>query len=77
VTVLVGYYNGNPFEVKGHVFGKITRMPMGWDGFGYDPIFVPDSCSRTLAELSNVEKNMLSHRANAMRLLLQKIKSLG
>ena len=77
VTVLVGYYNGNPFEVKGHVFGKITRMPMGWDGFGYDPIFVPSSCSRTLAELSNVEKNMLSHRGNALGLLLQKIKSLG
>jgi XTP/dITP diphosphohydrolase len=77
LTVLVGYYNGQPFEVKGYVYGKINRAPMGWDGFGYDPVFVPNDCSRTFAELSNEEKNMLSHRANAMQQLLQKIKSLG
>jgi XTP/dITP diphosphohydrolase len=77
LTVLVGYYNGHPFEVKGYVHGKINRAPMGWDGFGYDPVFVPNDCSRTFAELSNQEKNILSHRANAMQLLLQKIKSLG
>lgn len=77
LTVLVGYYNGQPFEVKGYVHGKINRAPMGWDGFGYDPVFVPNDCSRTFAELSNEEKNMLSHRANAMQQLLQKIKSLG
>jgi XTP/dITP diphosphohydrolase len=77
LTVLVGYYNGKPFEVKGYVHGKITRAPMGWDGFGYDPVFVPNDCSRTFAELSNEEKNMLSHRANAMHQLLRKIKSLG
>jgi len=77
LTVLVGYYNGQPFEVIGYVHGKINRAPMGWDGFGYDPVFVPNDCSRTFAELSNEEKNMLSHRANAMQQLLQKIKSLG
>ncbi len=77
LTVLVGYYNGQPFEVNGYVHGKITRTPMGWDGFGYDPVFVPNDCSRTFAELSNVEKNLLSHRANAMHQLLLKIKSIG
>lgn len=74
ITVLVGYYNGNPFEVSGHVFGKITRAPMGWDGFGYDPIFVPNSCSRTFAELSHEEKNLLSHRAKALEQLVLKIR---
>ncbi len=74
VTVLVGYCNGNPFEVKGHVFGKITRKPMGWDGFGYDPVFVPNNCSRSFAELSDEEKNLLSHRAKALEQLVCKIK---
>lgn len=77
LTVLVGYYNDAPFEVKGYVYGKINRAPMGWDGFGYDPIFIPNDCSRTFAELSNEEKNLLSHRANALHLLLERIKSLG
>lgn len=74
VTVLAGYYNGMPFEVKGHVFGKIARMPMGWDGFGYDPVFIPNKCSRTFAELSHNEKNLLSHRAAALEQLVLKIK---
>ncbi len=74
ITVLVGYFQDKPFEAKGHVFGKVTRAPFGWDGFGYDPVFVPDACSRTFAELSQEEKNILSHRADALRQLVLKIK---
>jgi XTP/dITP diphosphohydrolase len=73
-TVLVGYFQGNPFEVKGFVHGRITREVLGWGGFGYDPIFIPDICSRSFSEMSGEEKNILSHRANALRALMQKIK---
>ncbi|MEN9334410.1 MAG: putative deoxyribonucleotide triphosphate pyrophosphatase [Bacteroidota bacterium] len=74
VTVLVGYYQNQPFEVKGYVHGHITREISGWGGFGYDPIFVPNASSRTFAEMSGEDKNILSHRANALRELVLKIK---
>lgn len=74
VTVLVGYYLGQPFEVKGFVHGNITNSPLGWGGFGYDPIFIPKSTSRTFAEMDNVEKNLLSHRAEALNLWALQIK---
>lgn len=74
ITVLVGYYQDQPFDAKGYVFGNITRAPLGWDGFGYDPVFVPEACSRTFAELSQEEKNILSHRAEALKHLVLKIK---
>ena len=55
------------------MYGKIIDTPRGSAGFGYDPIFVPDGESRTVAEMSDEEKNLISHRANALGLLLQKI----
>jgi len=49
--------------------GHIVREPRGDNGFGYDPIFVPDGESRTSAELSPAEKDAASHRGRAFRLL--------
>lgn len=66
VTAIAGYWNGNPVEVIGEVEGKITRQPQGWGGFGYDPIFIPAGNSRSFAEMSTEEKNLLSHRARAV-----------
>lgn len=51
----------------GEVAGRIAETPRGHEGFGYDPIFVPDGGTRTFAELPGVEKNELSHRARAIR----------
>jgi XTP/dITP diphosphohydrolase len=65
ITVLAGYWKGNPFTIEGKVFGKIARAPQGWAGFGYDPIFIPEGNSRSFAELHMDEKNLLSHRAKA------------
>ncbi len=45
------------------------RSPRGTNGFGYDPVFVPDGDTRTLAEYTDVEKNAISHRGNAFRAL--------
>jgi XTP/dITP diphosphohydrolase len=56
--------------VEGRVGGHIVREPRGSNGFGYDPVFVPDGDTRTLAEYSDVEKNAISHRGNAFRALV-------
>ena len=53
---------------EGRVEGRIGRAPRGTNGFGYDPVFVPDADPRrTLAEFTDPEKNAISHRGNAFR----------
>ena len=49
----------------GEVHGTIARHPAGRQGFGYDPIFIPEGWDRTFAEVSRDEKNAVSHRARA------------
>ncbi|MPM97709.1 dITP/XTP pyrophosphatase [bioreactor metagenome] len=52
--------------------GKIARIPEGENGFGYDPLFIPDGSTQTAAEMSSEEKNQVSHRGQAMKKLSQK-----
>ena len=54
---------------EGVIEGTIVDPPRGAAGFGYDPVFQPTGCAQTFAELSSAEKNLISHRANAIRLL--------
>ncbi len=53
--------------VEGVLSGTISSTSRGDHGFGYDPVFIPDGESRTLAEMSPQEKNAVSHRARAIR----------
>jgi len=53
-------------KVRGECYGTIACQPRGDGGFGYDPIFVPDGYDRTLAELPNLVKSQISHRARAL-----------
>jgi XTP/dITP diphosphohydrolase len=53
--------------VRGAWRGTLTRKPRGANGFGYDPIFVPEGEARTSAELDPAEKDELSHRGRALR----------
>lgn len=54
---------------EGVIEGVIVPSSRGRSGFGYDPIFQPNGFTQTLAELSAAEKNLISHRAQAIRLL--------
>lgn len=69
VTVISLIIDGEEFFFEGELKGKITTEKRGRNGFGYDPIFVPDSYTKTLAELSLNEKNIISHRAIAFNKL--------
>jgi XTP/dITP diphosphohydrolase len=56
--------------VNGRMPGRLIRTPRGINGFGYDPIFVPDGEQRTSAELPDEEKDAISHRGRALRALV-------
>jgi len=60
---------GDGFEeiTEGICPGVLAEAPRGSNGFGYDPIFVPDGIERTYAELTAEEKNQISHRSRAAR----------
>jgi XTP/dITP diphosphohydrolase len=60
---------GNPRLFEGTVNGRIIEGRRGTDGFGYDPIFVPEGYHQTFAEISFEEKNQISHRARAIQKL--------
>lgn len=75
-TVLALILNGNKFEFKGEIWGQITENKRGTAGFGYDPIFIPDGCDKTFAEMSPEEKNSISHRSIAVQKLVDFLKTL-
>ncbi|AEA23759.1 Nucleoside-triphosphatase rdgB [Pseudonocardia dioxanivorans CB1190] len=67
---------GDETVVVGEWRGRLVRERRGTNGFGYDPIFVPDGEQRTSAELAPEEKDAASHRGIAMRALLPHLRSL-
>jgi XTP/dITP diphosphohydrolase len=61
--------DGTERVVEGTMEGVITREPRGANGFGYDPIFVPNGCLLTTAEMEADDKDAISHRARALKAL--------
>lgn len=61
-------------QFEGTLNGTIITEKRGAGGFGYDPIFLPDGYSKTLAEMSAEEKNQISHRARAIAQLVEFLK---
>jgi XTP/dITP diphosphohydrolase len=61
--------SGGELVVEGEMPGRLVRAARGANGFGYDPIFVPDGEVRTSAELTADEKDAISHRSKAFRAL--------
>lgn len=63
-------------QAEGSVAGMIQYYPQGNDGFGYDPVFYLPSYDKTLAEISLEEKNQLSHRGNAAKIVVESLQKL-
>jgi non-canonical purine NTP pyrophosphatase (RdgB/HAM1 family) len=64
-------------EARGQLDGRIASVPAGSEGFGYDPVFVPDGWSVTLGEAGPREKDSVSHRARAVERLLERLRREG
>ncbi len=74
--VLVLVHSGDdpqPLVAEGEWHGEIGRAPQGEGGFGYDPLFWLPQYGKTAAELSHEEKALISHRAKALKILLQRL----
>lgn len=64
-------------QAQGEVYGYITEEARGKDGFGYDPLFYVPEYNKTFAEITSDEKNTISHRAMALKKLLEEISKLS
>ena len=67
------YPDGTHVSAEGYMYGDIIETPRGSGGFGYDPLFVLKGETRTVAEMSEEEKNAVSHRRRALDALLEKL----
>ena len=74
-TVISLIRGGEEVQVEGIVNGHIALSESGSEGFGYDPLFVPEGYDRCFAEMSADEKNAISHRGRAVAALVQVLKS--
>ena len=68
---------GKVIQARGEAHGELLRQPVGDNGFGYDPIFYYPPLGKAFAELSPEEKNQVSHRAEALKLLNKKLVEAG
>lgn len=74
-TVISLILEGKEHLFEGIIDGKISLQQSGVKGFGYDPIFIPEGYAISFAEMSADEKNKISHRAKAMKKLIQFLNS--
>jgi len=65
--------DGFEIVVEAKLLGRLTTAPIGDDGFGYDPIFIPDGFEITTAQMSPSQKDQISHRGMAFRALIPKV----
>lgn len=73
-TVIALILDREEFIFEGEVSGQIVESRRGTDGFGYDPIFLPNGYTQTFAEMSEAEKNRISHRGLAIESLITFLK---
>lgn len=67
--------NGDVLRARGTCEGSILFAPRGENGFGYDPVFQPDGYACSMAELRPEEKNAISHRGNALKILKEELRN--
>jgi XTP/dITP diphosphohydrolase len=74
-TAICLILDGMEYSFEGIVTGTIRRERSGNEGFGYDPVFLPDGCDVTFAEMPPTEKNRISHRGRAVEKLAEFLKT--
>ena len=73
-TVISLNFKGKNYNFEGIINGKITTQAIGKSGFGYDPIFIPNGYDKTFAQMEMSEKSSISHRGQAVKLLIDFLK---
>jgi XTP/dITP diphosphohydrolase len=68
--------SGGTVVEEGRLTGRLAHEPRGTNGFGYDPVFIPEGQTRTTAEMSPAEKDAVSHRGRAFRALAPHLRNL-
>ena len=74
-SVIALILNGSEYLFEGIIEGQIAPNPFGKNGFGYDPVFLPEKQEITFAQMSLNEKNKISHRSRALKKLVEFLKS--
>ena len=72
-VIACAFPSGVMLTTRGEIVGEIAATPSGTDGFGYDPIFFLPEKGKTMAELFASEKNKISHRGAALKLMIEAI----
>lgn len=75
-TVIALFIDGKHYTFEGRAEGRIIESPRGDQGFGYDPIFLPNGYNTTFAEMNMSEKGSISHRAKALQSLIEHLAKL-
>lgn len=77
-STVIAYIDESHHEhtFRGEVRGRIGWTPRGANGFGYDPVFIPEDGTKTFAEMTDGEKNAISHRGRALRAFAQSLNRL-
>lgn len=74
-TVIALILDNKRYLFEGTVEGKIAETPLGQEGFGYDPVFIPNGYTQTFAQIPLTLKNNISHRAIAVKKLIDFIRT--
>jgi len=74
--IALAFPDGNTYTFYGYAEGNIGTEQRGVHGFGYDPVFCPEGCNRTFAEMDEKEKDALSHRGKALKSFHEYLKTL-
>lgn len=72
-AMAIAYPDGSEVTAEGYMYGEILTERHGNGGFGYDPLFRPDGYTVSVGEITDEEKNRISHRHNALEELLKKL----
>ena len=74
-VVTACFPNGDVLVARGECPGTIAYAPQGDNGFGYDPVFFVPAARKTFAQLTEEEKNAISHRGNALKIFKEKLEN--